>query len=112
MQAYLVDLGILLDKTDKEFEYYSCVYDHQYGYYDLNQYYVPTLEEATRDVETFVKKTNDSYGIISVAELNDDFNFDCELNSVSENYLVEDIEWSLSNQKGIITENFIKEKNK
>lgn len=50
MQAYLVDLGILLDKTDKEFEYYSCVYDHQYGYYDLNQKGIIT--------ENFIKEKN------------------------------------------------------
>ena len=48
MKAYLVDLGFLLDKTDKEFSFYASVYDHKHAYYDINQYYVKTLEEAKK----------------------------------------------------------------
>ena len=49
MKAYLVDIGILLDYDDKEFDAYACVYDKRWGYYDTNQYYVPTLEQAKKD---------------------------------------------------------------
>ena len=107
MQAYLVDVGILLDKTDKEFDFYSCVYDHKYGYYDTNQYYVPTLEQAKKEAQKYVEQTSNSYGVISVAELEDDFDFE-DCHNIQEYYLIEDVEYSICNLDEKVKENFIK----
>lgn len=40
MKAYLLEKGILLDKTSKEFDWYSQCYDKVHGYYDEFQMYV------------------------------------------------------------------------
>lgn len=70
MKAYLVDVGILLSSKDEEFDFYSCVYDHKYGYYDENQYYVSTQEEAIRQALEYVKQGVDgTYGVVSVTTL-------------------------------------------
>ena len=36
MKVFLVEVGILLDETDKEFDAYSTVYDKKHGYFDEN----------------------------------------------------------------------------
>lgn len=72
MEAYLVDIGILLTKKDKELDFYSCVYDHKYGYYDENQYYVSTKEEAIKQVKEYVKNgVENTYGVVSLTALDD-----------------------------------------
>ena len=108
MKAYLVDVGILLNKADKEFEFYSCVYDHKYGYYDVNQYYVPTLEQAKKDAIEHINKNikNDPYAVISIATLPDDYDFeDGMLNG--EQYLIENVVFSAKIENESIKENFI-----
>lgn len=40
MKAYLLEEGILLDKTSEEFDWYSQCYDKVHGYYDELQMYV------------------------------------------------------------------------
>lgn len=40
MKAYLLEEGILLDKTSEEFDWYNQCYDKAYGYYDELQMYV------------------------------------------------------------------------
>ncbi len=34
MKIYLLETGILLDRSDKDYESYSQVYDKQHGFYD------------------------------------------------------------------------------
>ena len=106
MKAYLVDIGILLDSDDKEFDFYACVYDKKWGYYDINQYYVPTLEQAKEEVKKYVKETENSYGIVSITELEDDFDFeDCQ--DIQEDYLVENIEYSFCNTNNGFEDDFV-----
>lgn len=107
MKAYLVDVGFLLKPNEEEFEFYSCVYDHKYGYYDTNQYYTPTLEQAKKDVQEYIQQTeNHIYGVVSLVELSDDYDFkDCS--DIQEHYLVDDIEYSICKINNEIKENFI-----
>ena len=107
MKAYLVDVGILLKPNEEEFEFYSCVYDHKYGYYDTNQYYVLTLEQAKKDVQEHINQTdNYAYGVISITELSDDFDFE-DCHDIQEHYLINDIEYSICKINNEIKENFI-----
>lgn len=106
MNAYLVDVGILLNSDDEEFEFYSCVYDHKYGYYDADQYYVPTLEQAKKEVKEYVKDSDNSYGIVSITQLSDDFDFE-KCQDIQEHYLIADIEYSICKINNEIKENFI-----
>lgn len=72
MKAYLVDVGVLLTEKDKEFDFYSCVYDHKYGYYDENQYYVSTKEKAIQEIKEYVENgIETTYGIVSLTTLDD-----------------------------------------
>ena len=95
MKTYLVDVGVLLTDKDKEFEFYSCVYDHKYGYFDENQYYVSTKEKAIKEVKEYVENgVEGTYGIVNLTNLDnvtaqdiDDGNVDVS----DEKYLIENI---------------------
>ena len=107
MKAYLVDVGVLLSENDDEFESYAIVYDKKYGYYDENQFYLPTEEEAIDFAKVYVKDgVDNTYGVISLTELDDDFDFtDCVFGP--EHYLLNDVVYSVAKINGKIVENFI-----
>lgn len=107
MQAYVVDVGILLSKNNKEFDFYSTVYDKQYGYFDENQFYIQKSEKAIDFVNKYVKEgVDNTYGVISQTTLPDDFNFeDSEFGP--EKYLLEDVVYSIAKIDGKIVESFI-----
>ena len=102
LRAYLVDLGFLLDEKDKEFDFYSCVYDYKHGYYDVNQYYVATLEEAKKDCMTHINENinNNPYGVVSIAEVPEDF--DIEDGILTEEYRTENIVYDACVENGKI----------
>ena len=54
MLLYLIDIGILLENEDPEFEYYNIVYDHKYGYYDKNQYYKKSKDVAIKEAMEYI----------------------------------------------------------
>ena len=96
MKAYLVDVGVLLTKEDEEFDCYSCVYDHKYGYYDESQYYVSTKEKATKEIKEYVENgVEGTYGIVSLTILDDDITKqdidDGNVDVSNEYYLKEDV---------------------
>jgi hypothetical protein len=107
LRAYLVDLGFLLDEKDKEFDFYSCVYDRKYGYYDENQYYVTTLEEAKKDSIAHINKNinNNPYAVVSITEVPEDF--DLEDGVSNEEYRTENIVFDACVENGKIKENFV-----
>ena len=73
MKAYLVELGSIIKKGEHEFDFYSKVYDHQYGYYDNCQYYTGNKEKAIEDIRTYCKDHIRNYGILSDAgDIDDD----------------------------------------
>jgi hypothetical protein len=96
MKAYLVDVGVLLTKEDKEFDFYSCVYNHKYGYYDENQYYVSTKEKATKEIKEYVENgVEGTYGIVSLTTLDDSITKqdidDGNVDVSDEHYKIEDV---------------------
>ena len=45
-----LEVGVLLDKDDEEFEFYSVAYDHEHGYYDES--YMNALEENFEELKS------------------------------------------------------------
>lgn len=108
MKAYLVDEGILLTKEDKEFDFYACVYDKKYGYYDDCQYYVKEMQVAIRDARKNVEKgAEKTYVIISSTLVSSDYDFENDDCVESESYSVDDVVYSIAKINGEIVENFL-----
>lgn len=106
-QVYLMDEGVLLSKGNEQFENYEA-YDHQYGYYDEDQYYTDdfkrTVEAAKRYVEIGVDMT---YAVVSRTSVPEDADLD-DLPVEKETYLACDVVYSCAKIDGQIVENFIK----
>lgn len=111
MVAYLVEVGVLIDKTNEDYETYSNAYDKQRGYYDENQYYKKDKESAINDVKEYVKNgVENTYGVVSETQLNDDLiNLLDEIPVENESYEVEDVLYSSAKIDGKIEENIIRE---
>lgn len=107
MIAYLVDVGILLTKDHKEFDFYASVYDKKHGYYDENQFYTRTKKEAIEWVKKYVGEGVDTtYGVISETNLPLDYDFDSgEIGP--ETYHAFDVVYSIAKIDGEIKENFV-----
>lgn len=109
------DVGILLTESDEEFDYYSHVYDHKYGYYDENQisYRSQDIDEAIDYAKYYVNKGVDmTYAVVTnQGEHEYEPPFD---NGIIEDfkYSCEDIIYSVAKINGCIVENFIDTKSK
>lgn len=111
MKVFVVDIGVLLEEDDDDFEYYSLVYDQKYGYYDEGQYYVENYEKAINDVKEYVKTGVDgTYGIVLKTILDDEIDLE-EVCVEDEEYILENVVFSIAKINGKIVENFL-EKNK
>jgi hypothetical protein len=104
------DVGVLLTSDDEEFEYYSQVYDHKYGYYDENQiaYKEADTDEAIEYAKQYVADGVDmTYAVITnqgqchYTEPFDDGNIG------GFTYSYEDVIYSVAKINGKIVENFI-----
>lgn len=109
MKVYLLDEGILLTEKDEDFESYNIVYDKKYGYYDEGQCYVATLEDAINQAKQYVSEgVDNTYAVVSNTILNDDIDInDDDLCVENEEYLLEDVVYSVAKINGNIIENFI-----
>lgn len=109
MTAYLVDVGILLSDDDKEYDNYAIVYDKCHGYYDENQFYTRTKEEAIEYVKDYIKRGVDeinAYGVVSETNIIDDYDF--ENDDIGEkSYHPADVVYSLAKINSEIKENFV-----
>ncbi|MEE3344405.1 MAG: hypothetical protein VZS44_09965 [Bacilli bacterium] len=111
--VYLVDVGILLTSDNEEFESYNVAYDHKYGYYDENQFYMVDKNKAIDFVNNYVNDGIDmTYGIISKTELpyeiTDEEIDDGEVNVEGETYELNDVIYSTAKLNGKIEDNFIR----
>ena len=109
--VYLVDVGVLYTDKDEETESYFSVYDHQYGYYDENQFYVLDKNKAINFVNNYVNNGVDmTYGIVSKTEIAMDIDEEEieDLNVEGEDYLADDVVYSIAKINNKITEHFIK----
>ena len=72
MKIYQYETGILLDKTDEEFESYSQVWDKRYGYSENTIGVELDLETAKTIVQLYVaKESRNAYGIVSEIEVSE-----------------------------------------
>ena len=110
MEAYLLDVGVLLSKKDEDFDFYSQAYNHQYGFYDEGQCYEKIKEKAIADAKEYVENgVENTYAIVSNIWLPDDFDFE-EGCVEDESYKMEDVVYSVAKINGEIVENFLNEK--
>jgi hypothetical protein len=109
MRAYLLDVGILLTEKDTEFESYNTVYDKKYGYYDEGQCYIATEDEAIKQAKQYVVDgVENTYAVVSNTTLDDDIDInDDELCVEDEEYITDNIVYSVAKINGKIVENFI-----
>lgn len=114
MNAYLVDVGTLLDEHDKEFNRYSGAYDYKYGYFDECQFYSLNLGEAVKYVSDYVKKgVDNTYGIVSQTSLDEDALFLSPSNSIydvqveNESYNPKLVVFNARKENGVFIENFM-----
>lgn len=109
MRAFLLDVGILLTENDEEFESYNTVYDKKYGYYDEGQCYIATEDEAIKQAKQYVKDgVEHTYAVVSNTTLDDCVDFDDENLCVDyEEYITDNIVYSIAKIDGKIVENFI-----
>lgn len=108
MRAYLVDVGVLLLPSDKEFESYNTVYNKKYGFYDEGQCYFKEENEAINYAKQYVNDGVDmTYGIVSLTTLDDDFDFD-EGCVEYEEYIMDNVDYCTAKVDGYIIEDFLK----
>lgn len=105
-EVFLVDEGILLNRDDKSFEMYAYAYDNQYGYYDEDQFYVESKEDAIKQAKEYVEDgAENTYAIVSDSYVSDDNDLTI---LEDESYLPEDVIYSVAKINGNIVENFVK----
>lgn len=109
MKVYLLETGILLDKSDKDYESYSHVYDRQHGFYDECQEFRTCFEKTVEEAESYVLEgIPGTYAIIS--EFNADYcEEDLEETDLSGvEYNLEDVVFSFVKQKdGKLVKDFL-----
>lgn len=110
MKVYFIEVGILCNPNDVD-EIYSSVYDKKYGYYDENQYYVLTKEEAIKQVNDYVNNgVIGTYGIIQESDVDNCVyqqivNDDCV--EIDETYFPQDVMYSIRKTKNGLESGFI-----
>lgn len=106
--AYFVENGVLILKGEPEFEQYNHVYNHEYGFYDEDQYYVKDKDEAVKQAASYVESgVNRTYAIVSQTTLPDDFDFEDQTLG-NENYDKEGIIYSIAKMDDKIIKDFLK----
>lgn len=108
-RVYLVEVGVLLPGDSPEYNQYNNVYDCVHAFYDEDQYYVDTLEEAKRNAKKYVEQgVEGTYAVISSSALPDDVDVS-EAIVENEHYLMESVVYSLKKENGKLVEDFLEE---
>lgn len=98
-KVYLIEVGVLLTKNDPEYDFYSNVYDKKHAFYDENQYYVDSLDQAKHGAKEYVEQgVDDTYAIISSSALPDDIDV-ADAITENESYSIKDVVYSLKKRK-------------
>lgn len=106
-KAYLIDVGILLDPSDKEIDAYNTVYDKKHGYYDENQYYKANLQQAIREANDYVNAGVDqTYAIVSETMV-PNYSKLTDTPVENESYNIENVVYSVAKLNGQVVPNFI-----
>lgn len=103
----MFDEGILLTKDNKDFESYATVYDKKYGYYDEGQCYIKDKSKAIKDAKAYVEAgVENTYAIVSNTTLDDDVDVD-NADVEYEEYILDNVIYSVAKINGEIIENFL-----
>lgn len=63
---YKVEVGVLLQENNKEFNDYACAYDKKHAYYDENTLFFTNKEKAITFAKRYVRNgVVNTYGIVS-----------------------------------------------
>lgn len=109
MKAYLLDAGVLLSKDHEEYTNYA-VYDRAYGYYDEDQFYLLTKEEAIDQARAYVEMgVDNTYAVVSDTIVNktDNIKEACVYDE-DHDFTLENVVFSIAKINGIVVENFLK----
>lgn len=111
MTLFLVDEGALLEENDEEFASYNSVYDHKYGYYDIEQSFFKTLDEAKNEARRYINSVEYGYAVVTEQSGYDDDLTDEGLNEVpvsEADYDVSNVVFSIrKDPNGTMTEGFV-----
>lgn len=105
--AYVLDVGVLLDKSHAEFENYSTVYDKKYGYFDEMQDYHYDLSKAIAIANQYVADgVENTYAVITETMI--DADLDLENTYVEgETYDLNDVVFSVAKIKNELVYGFV-----
>lgn len=113
--AHHVEVGILMtDKSNEDYNHYAQAWDHQYGYYDEDAYFVQDKDDAIKQVKEYVEAGVDmTYGVITESLLSDscfDENMKLHENVVptAQEYDPETIVYCVAKIGGELVEGFVK----
>ena len=119
-KVYLLDMGVLLQEGNEQFNDYANVYDKKFGYYDELQEYRPLNEAGNviREAVDYVKNgVPNTYAVVSVTELDPEIinsveNITDEINVEGEGYDKSDVVFSIySGKDGELFINFVEGQN-
>lgn len=111
-KIYLVDCGHFLSKADKEYTCYDGVYDMKHAYVDEFQEYHENLETAQVVASMFVSSAEgERYGIVSESQLRDGESVETK-SPKGEEYLPQNVVFSIARENGKIIENFVENQKK
>lgn len=72
-KIYHVEVGVLLDKDDPEFNSYNMVWDHKNGYYNEDNCFYINYEKANEYLKYYISNGGaNTYGIIAAVYVNKD----------------------------------------
>ena len=122
--VYKVEVGVLLDKDNKDYDCYSNVYDKEHAYYDENVIFELDYSKALDYAKQYVENgVNGTYAIISKINCDNNYSFTeeyIELFGGEELYNTKNVIYSLNKVRnedhpyylgkgnGKIIENFVK----
>ena len=115
-EVYQIEVGILLEKDDPEYECYNKVWDYKHGYYNEDWGFYKKIEEAKNYITNYVKDgCKNTYGIISKISVPKEAYDICEEDTVwvDMDYDLGNVIYNVyKNNKDEIVENFIENKKK
>ena len=109
MQAYLVDVGVLLSKESEEYGAYATAYDKKHGFFDENQYHKSSKEQAIQEALEYVKQgTESTYAVVSETTVPEMSEEELEETPVeNEAYDLESVVFSCMKDSGEVKEGFL-----
>lgn len=114
--VFLLEVGVLLDETNSEYDDYATAYDRKHGFFDEGQSYVLGLDSAIEKGKAYVQEgVKNTYAVVSKTDVtNEDVEYwagedvGIEWMDVSEDYLPEDVVYSVyKDENGNLIEDFI-----